>query len=53
MIILRLDEDPSLLNYIFVSLDGFIFGYFGMKAVKSYKKYVQYKNFGVRGTWRN
>lgn len=50
---MRLDEDPSLLNYIFVSFDGFIFGYFGMKAVKSYKKYILYKKFGVRGTWRN
>jgi len=51
IIILKLDEDPSIINYIFIAFDGFIFGYFGIKAYNSYKKYVQYKKFGVRGTW--
>ena len=46
-------EDPNFLYYIFIAFDSLMIGYFGTKSVRFYKKYLQYKRFGVRGTWGN
>ena len=51
IIFIRLNDEPTLINYIFLAFDSLMIGYFGTKSIRFYKKYLQYKKFGVRGTW--
>jgi len=45
------DRSGDLLFLLLVLFNSFVIGYCGIRIAKWYKKWVQYRKYGVKGTW--
>ena len=45
------DKSGDLLLLLLVIFNSFVIGYCAIRIAKWYKKWVQYRKYGVKGTW--